>query len=101
MLDVGEDLRYGDLQPLVLALLAHHQPPQATVGVLLLLDDGRRSIQFSGLTFAPPPSAQTMNVPSALSISRRTASGRTVVSAADVGDLTAGDDQAHRPTVSV
>ncbi len=36
-------------------------------------------IQFSGLTFGPPPSAHTMNVPSALSISNRTASGSTVV----------------------
>ena len=36
-------------------------------------------IQFSGLTFGPPPSAQTMNVPSAFSISNRTASGRAVV----------------------
>ena len=40
-------------------------------------------IQFSGLT-APPPSAQTMNVPSGLSISSRTASGQRGREAADV-----------------
>jgi len=37
------------------------------------------TIQLSGLTLEPPPSAQTMNVPSGLSISSRTASGRTVL----------------------
>ena len=36
-------------------------------------------IQFSGFTEGPPPSAQTMKVPSALIMSRRTASGSTVV----------------------
>src|ERR1039458_1837533 len=35
-------------------------------------------IQFSGLTFGLPPSAQTMKEPSALIINRRTASGTTV-----------------------
>ncbi len=37
------------------------------------------TIQFSGLTFAPPASENTMKVPSALIISSRTASGSTVL----------------------
>jgi hypothetical protein len=37
-------------------------------------------IQFKGLTLDPPPSAHTMKVPSALIMSRRTASGRWVES---------------------
>jgi hypothetical protein len=35
-------------------------------------------IQFSGFTFDPPPSDQTMNEPSALNMSKRTASGSRV-----------------------
>ncbi len=56
-------------------------------------------IQLSGLT-DPPPSAHTMKVPSDLIISSRTDSGRYGRSAGRVGDLAAGDDQAHRATVS-
>ena len=80
VLDVGEHLGDRDLQALLLAALAHAPArSQAPVSPSSSSITVGAAIQFSGLTFEPPPSAQTMNVPSALTISSRTASGRTVL----------------------
>src|SRR5437763_1583547 len=99
VLDVRDDLGDPYLQPLLLAVLANNEPAQVPVGVALLLEHRRRRHPVQGLDARAAAVRPHHEGPVGLDHQQTHRLWQRRGQPAGVGDLAAGDDQAHRPNL--